>query len=294
MTAPVVSVVTVTYSPGESLTAFLDSLAGATSRPYEVVLADNGSTDGSVQAALGRPGVRMIETGGNVGYGQGANVGVAATCTDLVVIANPDIIWAPGALDVLVDAAERWDQAGSFGPLLRTPTGEIYPSARTIPSLRNGIGHALLGWWWPSNPWTASYRHERCEPAEGPAGWLSGSCLLVRRSAFEAIHGFDASYFMYFEDLDLGERLGRAGFQNVYVPGSVVIHTGGHATRREPSRMAAQHHRSAWIYLSRRYPGLRYLPVRMLLRAGLIARSALASRVRSVAEGAAPQRRTLA
>jgi N-acetylglucosaminyl-diphospho-decaprenol L-rhamnosyltransferase len=294
MTRPVVSVVTVTYSSGKSLAAFLDSLDGATTQPYEVVLVDNGSTDTSVHEAMTRPEVRMIRTGSNIGYGPGANTGVAASAAELVLVANPDVIWDPGSLDVLVGATRRWPGAGSFGPLIRTPTGEIYPSARAIPTLRNGIGHAVFGWWWPSNPWTASYRRERCEPSERPAGWLSGSCLLLRRSAFEAVHGFDPAYFMYFEDLDLGERLGQAGLQNVYVPSAAVVHTGGHTTRREPSRMAAQHHRSAWIYVSRRYPGLRYLPLRLILRLGLALRSTLASRVRRVAEGAAPQRRAAA
>ena len=98
-------------------------------------------------------------------------------------------------------------------------------------------------------------------------------------NVWRAVGGFDAAYFMYFEDVDLGERLGRAGWQNVYVPSAAVVHTGGHATTREPSRMAAEHHRSAWTYLSRRYPGWRWAPVRWVLRAGLAARAVLARRV---------------
>jgi N-acetylglucosaminyl-diphospho-decaprenol L-rhamnosyltransferase len=175
--------------------------------------------------------------------------------------------------------------------LINTPDGAIYPSARALPSLGRGIGHALFGWWWPSNPWTASYRRERGEPREGPAEWLSGSCMLVRREAFDAVGGFDPSYFMYFEDLDLGERLGKAGWLNVYVPSAVVVHTGGHATARDPGGMAAQHHRSAWLYLSRHYAGWKWAPLRLVLRAGLAVRSALARRVPGLAEGAAPQRR---
>ncbi len=286
-----IAVVTVTYSPGEALEAFLDSLEKASVEQVEVVLADNGSTDGAVNAAARRPDVRVVTTGGNLGYGAGANAGVTATEAEYVLIANPDIVWQPGSLDELLTAAERWPRAGSLGPLIRTPHGDIYPSARAVPSLGRGIGHALAGWWWPSNPWTASYRRERGEPVEGPTGWLSGSCLLVRRVAFEQVGGFDPSYFMYFEDVDLGERLGRAGWLNVYVPSAVVVHTGGHATSREPVHMAAQHHRSAWIYLSRRYAGWRWLPVRWAIRAGLAARSLLARRMPRVAAGAAPQRR---
>jgi N-acetylglucosaminyl-diphospho-decaprenol L-rhamnosyltransferase len=287
----VITVVTVTFSPGTALVTFLDSLEKATASPVEVILADNGSVDGSVDAAAARASVRVVPTGGNIGYGRAVNVGVAASSGEFVVIANPDIVWEPGSLDDLLAGAARWPRAGSVGPLIRTVDGTVYPSARALPSLGRGIGHALCGWWWPSNPWTAAYRRERGEPAEGPTDWLSGSCLLVRREAFEAVAGFDPAYFMYFEDVDLGERLGKAGWQNVYVPSAIVVHTGGHATARDPARMAIEHHRSAWIYIANRYPGRRWAPVRWVLRAGLEARSLLARRVRRVAEGAAPQRR---
>jgi N-acetylglucosaminyl-diphospho-decaprenol L-rhamnosyltransferase len=285
------AVVVVTYSPGESLGTFLATLSTATSEPVSVVLADNGSTDGVPNdAATKYDEVRLVDTGGNLGYGAAANLGVAATDADLVLIANPDIVWSPGSLDRLVAAAARWPSAGSLGPLIRTTEGEIYPSARALPSLGRGIGHALCGWWWPGNPWTAAYRNERGAPREGAAGWLSGSCLLVRRAAFEAIGGFDPGYFMYFEDLDLGERLGLAGWQNVYVPSAEVTHVGGHATARDPNRMTTEHHRSAWRWVCLHYRGWRWAPVRIVLKAGLTARAALAQRKPAVAAGAPPHR----
>lgn len=286
-----VSVVVVTYSPGASLEAFLDSLESASAEKVEVVVADNGSPDGSVERAEARGSFSVVETGRNLGYGGAANLGVAATSGQFVVVANPDLVWQPRSLDELVAAAHRWPRAGAVGPLILTPSGEVYPSARALPSLGRGIGHALFGWWWPSNPWTVAYRHERGAPTEGPTGWLSGSCILLRRAAFDDVRGFDPGYFMYFEDVDLGDRLGRAGWQSVYAPAAVVEHAGGHATERERSRMAVEHHRSAWRYLSRHYSGARWLPVRVVLRAGLWARSLLASRSQRVADGAAPQRR---
>jgi N-acetylglucosaminyl-diphospho-decaprenol L-rhamnosyltransferase len=286
-----VDVVVVTYSPGETLREFLETLDKATTARVNVVLADNGSTDGVVEAVAGeRDDVTLVRTGGNLGYGRAANIGAAAGSADFVVIANPDVSWQPGSLDELLAVADRCLSGGSFGPLIYTGTGEIYPSARELPALKPGVGHALFGWCWPSNPWTAAYRRERLAPVEGPAGWLSGSCLLVRRSAFEQVAGFDPSYFMYFEDVDLGERLGRAGWVNVYAPSATVVHTGGHATSRDHRQMAAAHHHSAYLYLSRRYPGRRWLPVRAVIRAGLAARSLLARHVRSVADAPPPQR----
>jgi N-acetylglucosaminyl-diphospho-decaprenol L-rhamnosyltransferase len=281
--------VVVTYSPGDSLATFLGSLRGATTRPYEVVLADNGSTDGAPEAAV-RPGVRLLSTGGNLGYGRAANLGAADFAGQWLVVANPDVEWAPNSLDALLDAALRWPRAGCLGPAIRTPDGRLYPSARAFPSLGRGIGHALLGWWWPSNPWTRSYRAERGSPVEGNTGWLSGSCMLLRREAFDAVGGFDPSYFMYCEDMDLCRRLAEAGWSNVYVPSAVITHQGGHATSRAAGPMLREHHRALYRYLSRQYAGPAWAPVRGLVGLGLLLRYLLASRVRSLGEGAAPTR----
>ena len=95
------------------------------------------------------------------------------------------------------------------------------------------------------------------EPNERPVGWLSGSCLLVRRAAFEQINGFDERYFMYMEDVDLGDRMGKAGWQNVYVPSAEMLHDKGHATGRDPANNLAAHHRSTYIYLADRHVGWR-------------------------------------
>ena len=282
-------VVVVTYSPGNSLPAFLSSLEAATDRPYEVVLADNGSTDGAPQAAVG-PGVRLLPTGGNVGYGRAANLGASGFHGEWLVVANPDVTWAPGSLDALIDAGLRWPHAGCLGPGILTPAGQLFPSARAFPSLGRGAGHAVFGWIWPSNPWTRAYRAESGVPVEGTAGWLSGSCMLLRREAFEAVAGFDPSYFMYCEDMDLCRRLWEASWSSVYVPSAVITHQGGHATSRAAGPMLREHHRALFRYLSRQYSGPAYAPVRLVLGVGLLVRYLLAARVRSVGDGAAPTR----
>jgi N-acetylglucosaminyl-diphospho-decaprenol L-rhamnosyltransferase len=288
----VLRVVVVTYSPGRSLATFLDSLATATTRPYEVVLADNGSTDGSVEGAVGGR-VRLVRTGGNIGYGRAVNLGSVGATTPWLLVANPDVVLSPGSIDELLDAAERWPRAGALGPAITTPSGDLYPSARQLPSLGRGVGHALLGWWWPSNPWTRSYRNESGDPVEGETGWLSGSCLLLRTNAFRAVSGFDPSYFMYFEDLDLCRRLGLIGSPCVYVPSAVVEHTGGHATQRDRTvarAMLRAHHTSAYRYLARQYPRPAQAPLRWALRVGLALRFAIGVVHPKIGDGAQPTR----
>jgi N-acetylglucosaminyl-diphospho-decaprenol L-rhamnosyltransferase len=284
-----VRVVVVTYSPGESLHTFLDSLTRATTASYDVVLADNGSTDGAPEAAVGA-GVTLLRTGDNLGYGRAANAGAAGFDGEWLVIANPDVEWCPGALDELLAAGQRWPDAGCLGPAIRTPDGRLYPSARAFPSLGRGVGHAVFGWWWPANPWTRSYRAEAGKPVEGTTGWLSGSCMLLRRAAFDAVGGFDPSYFMYCEDMDLCRRLSESGWSNVYVPAAVVTHSGGHATSRNATAMVAEHHRALYRYLARQYAGPRYAILRVGLAVGLYLRYLVARRVTAVGEGAAPTR----
>jgi len=284
-------VVAITYSPGEALEGFLSSLAAATSQPVDVVLADNGSTDGAPEAAAARyPHVSVLPTGGNVGYGPAANAGLADRRTGWALVANPDIRFEPGSVDELLAVAERWPRAATVGPAIRTPEGQLYPSARDLPSLSTGIGHALLGWVWPGNPWTAKYRREREAPRERTAGWLSGSCFLVDLEAFHSVGGFDPGYFMYFEDVDLAARLGERGWLHVYAPSAVVEHEGGHSTRRDPHRMQRVHHTSALRYMSRRFPGRRNLPLRIGLRAGLGGRMLVSYVSARVGAGAQPQR----
>jgi N-acetylglucosaminyl-diphospho-decaprenol L-rhamnosyltransferase len=272
-----VPVVTVTYSPGPHLERFLASLSMATELPVTVLLADNGSTDGTPQAAVERyPNVRLFDTGANLGYGTAVNRAVAQLDDDdWMIVANPDVQWGPGSIDALLAAAVRWPRAGALGPLVRDPDGSVYPSARHLPSLVRGSMHAVLGPFWKRNPWTTAYRQERFEPTERPVGWLSGSCLLVRRSAFSQIGGFDERYFMYMEDVDLGDRLGKAGWLSVYVPSAEVLHHKGHSTGHDPASHLAAHHKSTYQFLADRHSGWRLAPLRWALRGSLAARSRL-------------------
>lgn len=269
------AVVTVTYSPGEHLAEFLTSLAGATAASPLVVMVDNGSVDGCPQAAAAEhPNAVLVESGENLGFGRGTNLGAAkarelAGDVEFYLVANPDVVWTEGSVDALLAAARRWPQAGAFGPLVSEPDGTVYPSARAVPALFLGAMHAVLVGVWPRNPWTRRYLRADEEPAEREAGWLSGACLLVRRSAFDEVGGFDERYFMYLEDVDLGDRLARAGWANIYVPSARVVHAQGHSTKRHPARMLRAHHDSAYRFFADRHASAWQAPLRFAVRLGL-------------------------
>ena len=278
------AVVTVTYSPGAYLDRFLTLLAAATDRETLTVLADNGSRDGVPERAGKRPGVTFLPTGGNVGYGGGMNAGErylraarnrGEVGADYLLLSNPDVEFTPGSIDALIDCLERHPEAAAAGPRIVEPDGSTYPSAREVPTLRDGIGHAVFSRLWPQNPWTARYRRGEDMDTERTAGWLSGSCLLLRWDAFAAIGGFDERYFMYLEDVDLGDRLQRAGYTNVYCPAARISHAQGHSTKAHAGPMLKAHHASAYRFQADRHPKWWQAPLRWALRAGLKARLVL-------------------
>ena len=265
------------FNPGDELRDFGRSLATASRRPLDLVIVNNGAPSEIADEVAAAQGGRVVNGGGNVGYGAGANIGLHASTSQWVVVANPDLVWEPGSLDSLIDAGLREPRAGSLGPALLNSDGTVYPSARAIPSLRQGVGHALFGRIWQDNPWSKEYRraHEHASDQERTAGWLSGACLLLRRSALDEVGTFDESYFMFFEDLDLGERLRDAGWLNLYVPAARVTHVQGVSWKAKPEKMIRAHHASAKQYLRRRYARGYQAPLRWAITVGLSLREVL-------------------
>lgn len=275
------AVVTVSYYSGSDLPRCLASVEVACGTQRPVYVVNNAPEDDLTPVVAPRPNVSVIETGANVGYGLAVNRAVEFQASDVewILVTNPDVQFAPGSVDELLAAARNDAAAAVLGPRVRGLDGSVYPSARDLPSLWGGLGHALLHNLWPTNPWSRGYlRSDKAAAGDlspVPAGWLSGACMLLRRSAFDAVGGFDRRFFMYFEDVDLCERLSAAGWRVLYVPRAEVVHAGATSTAREADRMRAAHHRSAYLYLAKRYSRWYHLPLRWALRAGLALRSGL-------------------
>jgi len=254
--------VVVNFNAGAHLVACVDSLvaAGVT----DIVVVDNGSSDDSRRLLGGRhPDVNWMDAGGNLGYGRAANLGAARSGTD-VLVCNPDLVVAPEAVHLLAARLAAEDDLGVVGPRLRNSDGTIYPSARTFPDLVDAMGHGLLGLVAPHNRFTRRYRLLDWDHGDAlRVDWVSGACILVRRRAWEDIGGFDSSYFMYLEDVDLCWRAHRAGWDVIYEPAAEVTHAQGISTRLHPYRMLAVHHWSMWRFAWRSTVGGRraLLPV---------------------------------
>ncbi|NYI40019.1 glycosyltransferase family 2 protein [Demequina lutea] len=269
MSNPAADVVVVTYFPGDTITSFLQSVVGADA-VASVTIVDNATGDEAAERAAAEAEVAFVRAARNGGYGAGANLGAAHGSADWILISNADIVVGPGAIASLVAVGESDPSIGAVGPRVCEIDGTTYPSARPLPTLVLGAGHALFGKVWPSNPWSKRYRIV-LDPHGGEveAGWLSGSCLLVRRAAWDAVGGFDEGYFMFFEDVELGRGLDRAGYRRVWTPAASVTHLGGHSYRSDPAPMLEAHHASARRYVHRVYPRWWQAPVRAAVAAGL-------------------------
>ena len=280
--SPRVAVVTVSFGSGDVLPGFLESIHSASSSALTSVVVDNkADSESRVEAIALAHESSYLALPDNKGYGGAVNAAVATLPGSIswVLVSNPDVVLSPGCIDTLVTLGEADPRVGSVGPRILTATGEVYPSARAVPSLRTGVGHALFVNLWAGNPWTRAYRQDtETDSHHRDAGWLSGACVLVRRSAFDHVGGFDDGYFMYFEDVDLGYRLGKAGYRNVYEPAATVVHTGAHSTNSDSVQMVRVHHNSAKRFLGKKYRGRALLPIRVTLRLGLAIRSALVTR----------------
>lgn len=267
MSDAAVAVVIVTHNTRDDVLACLASLTDAGAD--EVVVVDSGSSDDTVAAVRAAwPDIAVLAVD-NLGFGQAANRGIAATTAPTVVVSNADTVFSDGAAAALGTFLDRHADVGAVGPLVRYPDGRLQLSARAFPSIGTAIGHALFGLINPDNRWTRAYRLTDWDHAsERDVDWLSGCCVALRREAFDAVGGFDPAYFMFVEDVDLCWRLGEAGWRVVFSPVAEVVHEVGVSVTRRRTRMVVEHARSLDRFFQRRYrPGL---VSRGLIRLGLL------------------------
>jgi GT2 family glycosyltransferase len=254
--------VVVNYNAGAALAGCVASVL-AQEPPPELVVVDNASTDDSLDRLRRvHPGVRVVHSGGNLGYARAANLGIAATGAPVVAVLNPDTVVGPGTGTALAARFAAEPDLGAAGPRLCNPDGTTYPSARRLPGLVDAVGHGLLFFVWIDNPFTARYRETGADPDRPrDVDWVSGAATWLRRAALDDVGGWDERYFMYVEDVDLCWRLRRAGWRVAYEPAGTVTHLLGVSTAGRPYRMIAEHHRSLLRFAGARFTG----PKRALL-----------------------------
>jgi GT2 family glycosyltransferase len=209
--------------------------AGTRSTDFEVIVSDNGSSDGSVDFVRANyPQVHLIENGRNLRFAKGNNVGIQVSQGEYVLILNPDTIIHDGALDKMVEFADRHPEAGALGCRVVNIDGSYQEHVRPLPTIRSEWMAALhLGglarfsnWFNPGVyvGWNGD--------GERTVGWLAGCFILVRTELLKRLGGFDEQFFYYYEDTDLCRRIWAAGLSVLYAPDISIIHLKGTSTKK--------------------------------------------------------------
>ena len=230
--------------------------AGTQSADLEVIVSDNGSTDGSVQFIHENyPQVRVVENGANLGFAKGNNPGIRAAQGEFVLILNPDTIIHEGSLDKFVAFANQHPEAGAFGCRILNLDGTYQVSCRLFPTVKR---------YWIS----ALYLHHLARfsrlftfeeyvgwkgDSERQIDWQSGCCVMFRGQLLKTLGGFDEQFFYHFEEVDLCRRVWDAGFPILFTPQATITHLGGQSVNRFPIRFEIEKLRSRHRYFYKHF-----------------------------------------
>jgi N-acetylglucosaminyl-diphospho-decaprenol L-rhamnosyltransferase len=263
------AIIVVTFNAREDVTACLASVhAHPPDRPWELVVVDNASADGTPEAVATRwPATRVIRLGTNIGFAAANNVGIAATTTAFVLLLNSDTIVGPGQIEALCGVMDAQPALGAAGPRLEDRDGRFELSWGRMMSPWAELRQKTLGW---ALRWSPPWIERRLVRHLGRArlvDWVSGACLLVRRDAVACAGMLDPRFFMYTEDVDFCAALRARGYGIRYSPEAMIVHLRGRsrafaadATRRHyrASHLAfyAKHH-PRWARVLRLYLRLR-------------------------------------
>lgn len=260
---PDTAIITVTYNSADFITGFLDSivnlLEGSEPNPLLVVV-DNASTDSTVEIVRHYIAAKGVEERillrpqkDNVGFGRGCNAGVEAARpygVDYYWFLNPDTRVYPDTGRELVHFLQR-EKADFVGSQLVNEEGVPRPSAFRFPSATSELCRSVrLGALDKLMPKGRLDLPVAQEPYR--ADWLTGASFMVRRDAFDSLHGFDPHFFLYFEEVDLFFRARQQGFTCWCNPASQVYHFAGASTGISHSRKATKPRPQYW-FDSRRY-----------------------------------------
>ncbi len=246
--------------------------------PFEVLVLDNDSRDGSVQMLEKEfPQVRLLVSERNLGFAKGHNTLARHAQGRYLLILNPDTFVMRHALVKLVRFAEEHPEAGIIGPKLLNPDGSLQYSCRRFPNPTAAIfRNTPLGRLFPNNRYTREYLmldwdHNSVREVD----WVSGAAMLVRRALFEQLGGFDEQFFIYVEDVDLCYRAWQAGWKVLYDPEAVIIHAIGRSTDLVANQMIITFHRSMYKFYKKHYLRQTPLSLRPLIPVGLTLRASL-------------------
>jgi N-acetylglucosaminyl-diphospho-decaprenol L-rhamnosyltransferase len=257
---PELSIIIVSFNARADLEACLASLhqPPPTTR-HEIIVVDNASGDGSAGAARRWTDVRVIESGGNLGFARASNVGIRASTGANLLLLNGDTIVPPGAIDGLIDELQRSNDVAVVGPRLVDANGRAELSFGPMIGPVNELRQKLLVLGHERRIGAISAFVERRTRRQHFPDWVSGACLLVRRRDAEAVGLLDERYFLYAEDVDFCAAIRARGRAIRFTPDVTVVHRRGRSAATAHAATDAAYRRSQIAFYEKHHP--RWTPV---------------------------------
>ncbi|HKT79596.1 MAG TPA: glycosyltransferase family 2 protein [Vicinamibacterales bacterium] len=253
-TSPALSIVILSYNAKGDLERCLGALSAHPPADAEIVVVDNASSDGSADTARRFPGVRVIEAGRNAGFSAGNNIGIRATTGDKILLLNSDTIVPAGAIDALVAALDRHPDAAAAGPRIVDGNGRAELSfGPMIAPLAEWRQRRLVRGLERGDP-DISAKVESMTRREQWPDWVTGACLLVRRSDAEAVGLLDERYFLYTEDVDFCAALRARGRRVLFTPAAEIVHLRGRSGAGDAALTRAAYERSHLAFYDKHHP----------------------------------------
>jgi GT2 family glycosyltransferase len=226
-----VDVVIVSYNSRATLRRCVAPLAGR--EEVHTIVVDNDSRDDCLDT-IADLDVELLPQADNRGFAYGCNVGLRAGRGEAVLLLNPDAALDEPALRRLCAVLESDPRAGAVAPQIRESDGALDHSLRRFPRARSSVARALfLHRLFPRAAWSDEViRNPRAYATPWSPEWVSGACILLRRSVLEALGGLDEGFFLYSEDTDLCRRVRDAGWDIRYEPSALAVHAGGASAPR--------------------------------------------------------------
>jgi GT2 family glycosyltransferase len=250
--------VIVNYRSYEELTRCLASLEPSRDVLSRVTVVDHESNLAAAARVSSRfPWVTMVERTANEGFATGVNLGVRGSSAPFLVLLNPDCVAGGEAIAGLVKFAQSAPDAAVVGPRILNADGSVQGSARRFPGVSTFIAgrSSWLTRMFPNNP-LSRWNLPGLEDGVGSmrVDWVSGACMLIRRSAFEQVGGMDERFFLYWEDADLCKRLAQRGWRVLYLPAVTVMHVGGRSSIHAYRESLTAFHSSAFVLFRKHGP----------------------------------------
>jgi N-acetylglucosaminyl-diphospho-decaprenol L-rhamnosyltransferase len=261
----------------------------------DVVVADNGSDDGTVAALAEHPAVaRVLDLGRNTGFAHASNRAIESGSSRTILLLNPDTTVEPRAIDAMAAFLDEHPDAGVVAPRLVNPDGSDQQTARAFPTAAAAIfgRRSPLTRLFPRNRWSTRFLTGRDHGGDAPfeIDWVSGAALMVPRAVADEVGLLDEGYFLFWEDADWCRRIKDAGYQVWCEPAAVVVHHEGGTRDHGWSTPVVRHfHAGAYRYWRTHHAPQAWNPLRWAAAVGLAARAlAIVARERLRRAGDAP------